>query len=186
MAGEREWRRQTVGLPKGVVMRGQDGTLVHGRFRPIRSVQLPPPQEGAHPVVSGKGAGAGTAGGRRSRRQREREREGPWMGGYTGTGAVRTDDLDRRRDDEGREEEERRVWKGGWRKVVKKKIKEKMERRKKGFRRFLVACCLCEADEEPGRMQPAREMCEQETAHAEGRSERGEVNGVNGRAQVSG
>ena len=33
----REWRRQTVGLPKNVIMRGDDGTLVKGKFVPTQS-----------------------------------------------------------------------------------------------------------------------------------------------------
>ena len=41
-AAEREWLKQTVGLPKGVVMRGEDGVLVRGKFTPIRSGHLPP------------------------------------------------------------------------------------------------------------------------------------------------
>jgi hypothetical protein len=41
---EMEWRKQTVGLPKGVVMRGEDGVLVRGKFIPIRSGHLPPLQ----------------------------------------------------------------------------------------------------------------------------------------------
>ena len=32
-----EWRRQTVGLPKNVVMRGDDGTMVRGKFLPSQS-----------------------------------------------------------------------------------------------------------------------------------------------------
>ena len=42
---EREWVKQTVGLPKGVVMRGEDGVLVRGRFTPIRSGHLPPQKQ---------------------------------------------------------------------------------------------------------------------------------------------
>lgn len=42
---ELEWRRQTVGLPKGVVMRGEDGVLVRGKFQPIRSGHLPPQRQ---------------------------------------------------------------------------------------------------------------------------------------------
>lgn len=33
----REWRRQTVSLPKNVIMRGDDGTLVKGKFMPTNS-----------------------------------------------------------------------------------------------------------------------------------------------------
>ena len=44
-AEELEWRRQTVGLPKGVVMRGEDGVLVRGKFQPIRSGHLPPQRQ---------------------------------------------------------------------------------------------------------------------------------------------
>ena len=39
---EMEWRRQTVGLPRGVVMRGSNGVLVRGKFTPIRSAHFPP------------------------------------------------------------------------------------------------------------------------------------------------
>ena len=42
---ELEWRRQTVGLPKGVVMRGEDGLLVRGKFSGIRSGHLPPQRQ---------------------------------------------------------------------------------------------------------------------------------------------
>ncbi|CAF9942487.1 hypothetical protein IMSHALPRED_003839 [Imshaugia aleurites] len=48
-AAEREWMKQTVGLPKGVVMRGEDGVLVRGKFTPIRSGHLPP-QRQAHEI----------------------------------------------------------------------------------------------------------------------------------------
>ena len=44
-AEELEWRRQTVGLPKGVVMRGEDGVLVRGKFQPVRSGHLPPQRQ---------------------------------------------------------------------------------------------------------------------------------------------
>ncbi|CAD6592221.1 MAG: hypothetical protein ASARMPREDX12_005891 [Alectoria sarmentosa] len=44
-AAEREWLKQTVGLPKGVVMRGEDGVLVRGKFTPIRSGHLPPQRQ---------------------------------------------------------------------------------------------------------------------------------------------
>lgn len=37
-----EYRKQTAGLPKGVVMRGEDGTLVRGKFDPPRSGHTPP------------------------------------------------------------------------------------------------------------------------------------------------
>ena len=46
-AAEREWVAQTVGLPKGVVMRGEGGVLVRGKFTPIRSGHFPP-QRQAH------------------------------------------------------------------------------------------------------------------------------------------
>ena len=32
-----EWRRQTIGLPKNVIMKGDDGTLVRGKFVPLQS-----------------------------------------------------------------------------------------------------------------------------------------------------
>ena len=44
-AAEREWLKQTVGLPKGVVMRGENGVLVRGKFTPIRSGHLPPQRQ---------------------------------------------------------------------------------------------------------------------------------------------
>jgi len=44
-AAEREWVMQTVGLPKGVVMRGEDGVLVRGKFTPIRSGHFPPQRQ---------------------------------------------------------------------------------------------------------------------------------------------
>ncbi|KAL9101437.1 MAG: hypothetical protein Q9163_003309 [Psora crenata] len=47
---ELEWRRQTVGLPKGVVMRGEGGVLVRGKFVGIRSGHLPP-QRQRHEVL---------------------------------------------------------------------------------------------------------------------------------------
>ncbi|KAL6717574.1 hypothetical protein ACLMJK_005489 [Lecanora helva] len=46
-AAEREWAMQTVGLPRGVVMRGEGGVLVRGKFTPIRSGHFPP-QRQAH------------------------------------------------------------------------------------------------------------------------------------------
>ena len=39
---EQEYRRQTVGLPRGVVMRGENGVMVRGKFTPIVSGHLPP------------------------------------------------------------------------------------------------------------------------------------------------
>ncbi|MCJ1454007.1 hypothetical protein MMC28_004357 [Mycoblastus sanguinarius] len=42
---EREWHRQTVGLPKGVVMRGDNGVLVRGKFTPVKSGHLPPQRQ---------------------------------------------------------------------------------------------------------------------------------------------
>lgn len=36
---------QTAGLPKGVVMRGENGVLVRGKFIPIRSGHLPPQRQ---------------------------------------------------------------------------------------------------------------------------------------------
>ncbi|KAM0806225.1 hypothetical protein BDR22DRAFT_883949 [Usnea florida] len=44
-AAEKEWLKQTVGLPKGVMMRGEDGVFVRGKFTPIRSGHLPPHRE---------------------------------------------------------------------------------------------------------------------------------------------
>ncbi|KAL9130652.1 MAG: hypothetical protein Q9217_001222 [Psora testacea] len=44
-AEEVEWRKQTVGLPKGVVMRGEDGVLVRGKFVGTRSGHLPPQRQ---------------------------------------------------------------------------------------------------------------------------------------------
>lgn len=41
-SAELEYRSQTIGLPKGVVMRGPDGILIRGKFTPIRSGHLPP------------------------------------------------------------------------------------------------------------------------------------------------
>ena len=49
-AAEREWMMQTVGLPKGVIMRGEGGVLVRGKFTPIRSGHFPP-QRHAHPLL---------------------------------------------------------------------------------------------------------------------------------------
>ena len=49
-AAEREWVAQTVGLPRGVVMRGQDGTMVRSRFIPIKSGHFPP-QRQAHAIM---------------------------------------------------------------------------------------------------------------------------------------
>lgn len=46
-AAEREWAQQTVGLPRGVVMRGENGVVVRSKFTPIRSGHLPP-QRQAH------------------------------------------------------------------------------------------------------------------------------------------
>lgn len=56
---------QTVGLPRGVVMRGENGVLVRGKFTPIRSGHLPPQRqqhalmrvEEAAPVVSAGNGG---------------------------------------------------------------------------------------------------------------------------------
>ena len=42
---QREYIRQTVGLPKGVVMRGENGVLVRGKFTPIVSGHLPPQRQ---------------------------------------------------------------------------------------------------------------------------------------------
>jgi len=47
-----EYRAQTIGLPRGVVMRGDNGVLVRGKFVPIRSGHLPP-QRQRHVVFSG-------------------------------------------------------------------------------------------------------------------------------------
>ena len=49
-AAEREWVQQTVALPRGVVMRGENGVLVRNRFVPIRSGHMPP-QRRAHPIM---------------------------------------------------------------------------------------------------------------------------------------
>ncbi|KAF6221457.1 hypothetical protein HO133_002313 [Letharia lupina] len=57
-AAEREWLKQTVGLPKGVVMRGEDGVLVRGKFTPIRSGHLPP-QRQVHGVYGMPTTGSG-------------------------------------------------------------------------------------------------------------------------------
>jgi len=55
--GEIEWRRQTMGLPRGVVMRGEGGVLVCGRFRPnVGRVWE------RHPWVRGEGGGLGGKG----------------------------------------------------------------------------------------------------------------------------
>ena len=48
-AAEREWVSQTVGLPRGVVMRGEGGVLIRGKFTPIRSGHFPP-QRQTHPL----------------------------------------------------------------------------------------------------------------------------------------
>lgn len=44
-AAEREWAQQTIGLPRGVVMRGEGGVLVRGKFVPIRSGHFPPQKQ---------------------------------------------------------------------------------------------------------------------------------------------
>lgn len=52
----REWRRQTVGLPKNVIMRGDDGTLVKGKFIPAQSGHNAPVRKADH---GGPGNGQG-------------------------------------------------------------------------------------------------------------------------------
>ena len=42
---QREYTRQTVGLPKGVVMRSENGVVVRGRFIPIVSGHFPPQRQ---------------------------------------------------------------------------------------------------------------------------------------------
>ena len=142
-------------------MRGEDGTLVRGQFRGIRSGYLPPQRE-AHAVM---GLPPDRAASLRRRREQERvreqaEREAPWLGSHTGTGAVRTMDLDQggeRR--EGKGEAIKKAVKKGWRKV-KEKVRGEWKGRKKTLRRWMVACCFCEeVDEKPVRtQQPAEEV----------------------------
>jgi hypothetical protein len=51
---EDEWEAQTSGLPHGVLMRGEDGTLVRGRFRPTQSGHTGTPT--LRPFVGGPAA----------------------------------------------------------------------------------------------------------------------------------
>lgn len=50
-----EWRLQTVGLPKGVIMRGTDGTLVRGKFTPSMSGHTGPVRRSEHGAEGGRG-----------------------------------------------------------------------------------------------------------------------------------
>ena len=56
---EDEYRRQTIGLPKGVVMRGEGGVFVRGRWRPDRSAHTGtsglPPNIAVRRVVKSRG-----------------------------------------------------------------------------------------------------------------------------------
>jgi hypothetical protein len=42
---QREYNRQTIGLPKGIVMRGDNGVVVRGKFIPIVSGHFPPQRQ---------------------------------------------------------------------------------------------------------------------------------------------
>ena len=54
----REWRRQTVSLPKNVIMRGDDGTLVKGKFMPTNSGHNGPLMKAGPRGGLGNGPGA--------------------------------------------------------------------------------------------------------------------------------
>jgi len=117
---EVEWRKQTVGLPKGVIMRGENGVLVRGKFTPIRSGHLPPFPAQRHTVFQTPGQYEEPEPARAVPvPQSQREEAQPFIRAER----ARLEELNRSRT---------------------KERAEKMERRLKKIERFIFCCGLCE------------------------------------------
>ena len=121
---ELEWRRQTVGLPKGVVMRGDDGLLVRGKFSGIRSGHLPP-QRQRHATM-----------GLPTPAQPSVE---TWLGRPTTTGAATSGPNGQRLQGGSQVEESRRITS----EVAARAEAEKRERKAKRREMFIRALTFC-------------------------------------------
>ena len=122
---ELEWRRQTIGLPKGVVMRGEGGVLIRGKFNGIRSGHFPP-QRQHHEIMS-------------LPPPMERPVE-TWLGRPTTTGAARSGPNGRRLDGGSQVDAARRI-ENEIAASIEAERRDRRARRKELAVKILLFCC---------------------------------------------